>query len=257
MIPDAEFLDFIHNGSERYLTHLSVDCVVFGFHDNQLKLLLTKVINLGQWSLPGGFIRKEESVDMAAKRILRERTGLEDIFLEQFKVFGSVDRNNTPDTKRIVQAIDKNISENNWLLQRMVSMGYYALVDIEKVTPTPDTLSEECRWWDLTALPPLLFDHTDIVKDALKAMRQHLANKPIGFNLLPEKFTMTELRRLYETILGRPIDRGNFEKKMLKLGILERLDEVKNNVTYKAPFLYRFNTTKYQELLEADTGFGF
>ncbi|QMU29943.1 NUDIX hydrolase [Adhaeribacter radiodurans] len=257
MSTDSDFLDFIHKGYEQHLPHLSIDCAVFGFHENQLRLLLTKVIRINQWSLPGGFIRREESVDMAAQRILRERTGLDNIYLEQFKVFGSADRNNTPDTKKIVKSVDNNITDDNWLLQRMVSMGYYALVDIAKVTPTPDTLSEECRWWDLTTLPPLLFDHSEIVKDALKALRQHLANKPIGFNLLPEKFTMTELRRLYETILGRTIDRGNFEKKILKLGILDRLDEVKSNVTYKAPFLYKFNTVKYQELLETDAGFGF
>ncbi|MDQ3291077.1 MAG: NUDIX domain-containing protein [Bacteroidota bacterium] len=210
MSTNSEILNFILKGYEEHLPHLSIDCAVFGFQENQLKLLLTKVIKVNQWSLPGGFIRREESVNTAAQRILRERTGLENIYLEQFKVFGSADRNNTPDTKRIVTAIDKDISEENWLLQRMVSMGYYALVDIEKVTPTPGTLSEDCRWWDLATLPPLLFDHTEIVKDALKALRQHLTSKPIGYNLLPEKFTMTELRRLYETILGRPIDRGNF-----------------------------------------------
>src|SRR5215217_7592681 len=152
MSTSSELLDFIHKGYEQHLPHLSIDCVVFGFHENQLKLLLTKVININQWSLPGGFILREESVDKAAQRILRERTGLENIYLEQFKVFGSADRNNTPDTKKLVKTLDENITDENWLLQRMVSMGYYALVDIEKTTPAPGTLSEECRWWDLTIL---------------------------------------------------------------------------------------------------------
>lgn len=253
----SEHEAFIQNGHEQHLPHLSIDCAVFGYHQNQLKILLIKWLESGNWSLPGGFVRRQESVDVAAQRILCSRTGLTDVYLEQFKVFGDAGRTNTPDTKTIILAAGVQIKPDNWMLQRMVSVGYYALVDFSEVNPTPDFLSESCQWWDLAALPPLLFDHTAIVKDALKALQQHLKNKPIGYSLLPEKFTMTEFRRLYETILGRPIDRGNFEKKMLKLGILDRLDEVKSGVTFKPPFLYTFNLPKYQELLNADFGFGF
>jgi ADP-ribose pyrophosphatase YjhB (NUDIX family) len=250
-------LEFIEKGYETFIPHISIDCVVFGFYENQLKLLLIQWKQTGKWSLPGGFIRRDESVDTAATHILQDRTGLENIYLEQFKIFGGVDRNNTPDTQTILEASGTPVGADNWLLQRMVSVGYYALVDFSKTVPTPDFLLNDCRWWDIKEIPTLLFDHDQIVRSALKALRLQLINKPIGYNLLPGKFTMAELRRLYETILDKTIDRRNFEKKMLKLGILERLDEVKTDVTYKAPVLYRFNLVKYQELLEADFGFGF
>jgi 8-oxo-dGTP diphosphatase len=257
MQTDKSIIDFIQRGYETYLPHISIDCAVFGFYENQLKILLIQWKETGKWSLPGGFIQRSESVDEAAKRILQERTGLENIFLEQFKLFGDANRKNTPDTQTIIQAAGTGIEADNWLLQRMVSIGYYALVDFSRTKPTPDLLLEDCRWWDIQEMPPLLFDHEEIVKSALKALRLQLINQPVGYNLLPEKFTMSQLRRLYETILDKTIDRRNFEKKMLKLGILDRLDEVKSDVSYKAPMLYRFNQAKYQGLLNADFGFGF
>lgn len=242
---------------DKYLPHISIDCCVFGFHENQLKILLIKRKNMEPWSLPGGFILPTESVDAAAERILQDLTNLQDIFLEQFKIFGEVNRTNSPETKKVIQQLGLDAKIQEWLLQRTISLGYYALVDFSKAIPTIAPLIEDCRWWDIYTVPPLIHDHADILQQARKALQLHLLNKPIGFNLLPEKFTMTELRRLYETILGKSIDRRNFEKKMLKLGILERLEEVKTNVTHKAPLLYRFNQPKYQELLNADFGFGF
>lgn len=242
---------------DRFIPHISVDCCVFGFHENQLKVLLIQWENIDLWSLPGGFILPEESVDAAAQRILQECTSLQDIFLEQFRVFGAVNRTKSPETRKVFQQSGLPPKVQSWLLQRYISLGFYALVDFSKAIPTTAPLIHDCRWWDLEDLPPLLHDHADILKHALKALQVHLINKPIGYNLLPEKFSMTELRRLYETILGKTIDRRNFEKKMLKLEILDRLDEVKTDVTHKAPLLYRFNQNKYQELLNADIGFGF
>ena len=242
---------------EQYLPHLSIDCCVFGFHENQLKILLIQWEGFELWSLPGGFILPDESADAAAQRILRERTSLQDIFLEQFKIFGEVNRTNNPESRKVIQQSGLDPTAQNWLLQRTISLGYYALVDFSKAIPTTAPLIQDCRWWDIQAVPPLMQDHAEILKHARKALQLHLLNKPIGYNLLPEKFTMTELRRLYETILGKSIDRRNFEKKMLKLGRLARLEEVKTNVTHKAPLLYRFSQAKYHELLNADFGFGF
>ncbi|QHT69936.1 NUDIX hydrolase [Rhodocytophaga rosea] len=241
----------------KFLPHISIDCCVFGFHENQLKILLIKWEKFGVWSLPGGFIFPEESVDAAAKRILQERTSLQNIFLEQFKIFGEVNRTNLPGSREMLERSEVDSQTQQWLLQRTISLGYYALVDFSKAIPTTTPLIADCRWWDISKVPHLIHDHADIVKHALKALQGHLLNKPIGLNLLPTKFTMTELRRLYETILGKTIDRRNFEKKMLKLGILDRLDEVKTDVGHKAPVLYRFNLATYDELLNADFGFGF
>lgn len=242
---------------ENYLPGISIDLCVLGFHENKLKILLIRWEKLDFWSLPGGFICVNESVDAAAKWILQERTGLDNIFLEQFKVFGEVNRTNSAEHKTVIQNSGLDNEIKAFLLKRTISVGYYALVDFSKATPATAKLIADCRWWDVHAVPPLILDHAEILSSARRALQLHLINKPIGYNLLPEKFTMGELRRLYETILGKPIDRRNFEKKMLKLGILERLEEVKSGVTYKPPFLYKFNPIKYQELLNADFGFGF
>lgn len=242
---------------DQYIPHLSIDCCVFGFHDNQLKILLIQWKNNQAWGLPGGFILPDESVDAAARRILQDRTNLQNIYLEQFKIFGEVNRNNSSISRKYIEESGLAPKTQRWLLQRTISLGYYALVDFSEAIPATAPYLNDCRWWGLEEVPPLMHDHAEILQQARKALQLHLLNKPIGYNLLPEKFTMTQLRRLYETILGKTIDRRNFEKKMLKLGILDRLEEVKTDVTYKAPVLYRFNQAKYQELLEADFGFGF
>lgn len=124
-----------------------------------------------------------------------------------------------------------------------------ALVDYSKVTPTPDAYTDECKWRDLGDLPQLLFDHNHIVKVALQALRTQLSWQPVGYNLLPEEFTLPELQRLYETILGRTLDPRNFQRKILGLAIVERLDARKKGVAHKAPYLYRFNKDRYQEIL--------
>jgi ADP-ribose pyrophosphatase YjhB (NUDIX family) len=242
---------------EQFLPHLSIDCCVFGFLENQLKILLIRWEDFEQWSLPGGFIFPDESVDAAARRILRERTSLQDIFLEQFKIFGDVNRTSSAGSREAMEQAGLDVKTQKWLLQRTISLGYYALVDFSKAIPTTAPMIGDCRWWNIEQVPALIHDHMDILQHARKALQAHLLNRPLGMNLLPKKFTMTELRRLYETILGKPIDRRNFEKKILKMGIVDRLNEVKTDVAYKAPLLYRFNVAKYEQLLNEDFGFGF
>jgi hypothetical protein len=127
-----------------------------------------------------------------------------------------------------------------WIFGRTVSVGYLALVDFAEVTPAPDHLSEEIRWWDVRERPPLLFDHDEIVASALGTLRTQLEYRPLGRSLLPEKFTMPELQRLYEAVLGTSLDRRNFQRRMLALGTVERLDERKRGVPHRAPRLYRF-----------------
>ncbi len=229
--------DFNQFGDQLYLPHLSVDCVIFGFHDNQLKVLLLKWKG-GQWCLPGGFIRHEESVDDAAQRILQERTGLTDIYLQQFYVFGNPKREK-----------DKKKSPY-WIGKRFISIGYYALVEFSKVEPQPDVFSEACEWFDIDEVPALIYDHHDIMLKALEALRLDLNDHPVGLNLLPKKFTMPELQRLYETILGEAIDRRNFQKYMLSLDILVRLEERKTGGAHKAPYLYQFDKKKYMQALK-------
>lgn len=225
---------------------LSLDCIIFGFNDGALKVLLLKWKETEYWSLPGGLLRKRESLDDGASRILHERTGLMKIFLRQFYTFGKIERYNKEDLSAKLSNIIDPIS---WY-ERVISIGYYALVDYASVFPNPDIFTDECRWWDLNEVPELLFDHNEILKKALHSLRLELGYQPVGLNLLPEKFTMPEMMRMYEAILGRKIDPRNFQKKILHSGIVIKLNEVKKGLAHKSPNLYKFDKEKYQEVLE-------
>lgn len=233
--------DFLTKGQD-IMSGLSIDCVVFGCHEGELRVLLLKLRHASFCTLPGGFIHKTEGIDDAALRILKERTGLEDIYLEQFRVFGQVGRGSTRAHRETLAAYGITIDASHWLLQRFVSIGYYALVDHTKVTPTPDVFSESCGWYSLEDLPELILDHSDIIRSALDGLRLVLNHKLSGFKLLPETFTMAELQGVYESILGKKLQRTNFQRKMLSLGILERLDKKWTGGAHKAPYLYRFDS---------------
>ncbi len=224
-----------------YLPGVSIDCVIFGFHDSQLKILLLNFKNTDWFAVPGGFIKENENLDEAAQRILKERTGLTNIYLEQFYVFGDKNRRNNEVLKALMLAVDGlELSPDHYLLKRFLSIGYYALIDFTKAIPTPDQLSNTCEWYDIDAIPTLIYDHSEMVKKALDTLRFFLDEKLIGFNLLPEVFTMNDLQNLYETILDTKLLRTNFQRKMLSLGILERLDKKMTGAANKAPYLYRF-----------------
>lgn len=237
----------LEKNADKYIPNVSVDCVIFGFHENQLRVLLVRLENTEQWCLPGGTIFRDESLDTSAYRILNERTQLEEVYLKQFYIFGEVERVRLEDYDATYGRVNIPFSIAKRLLDRTLSVGYYALVDFSKVTPTTGFLSAECRWWDINEVPHLIFDHNKIVIKALKALRQELSYIPIGLNLLPEKFTMPELQKLYETILGKPLDRRNFQKQMLSYDFIEKLDERKTGGAYKSPYLYRFIKDKYEQ----------
>ena len=250
---DKELKAHFLKGHEKYLRHVSVDSVIFGFHQNDLKVLLLKAKYAGLWSLSGGFILKDEQTEKAAHRVLKERTGLEKIFLQQFNVFSDPARS----TKEVNQQFLKNIGvklDKSWMFERFITIGYYALVDFTKVNPTPDIMSEVCEWFSIDNLPEMILDHRNIFDEALRALRIQLNFHPIGYNLLERKFTMPELQKLYETILGKKLDRRNFQRKMMATGILKRLKETKKGVAHKAPFYYKFDLPKYNKALEAGMG---
>jgi 8-oxo-dGTP diphosphatase len=226
-----------------YLPHVSVDCVIFGFHDADLKLLLLKWKGKQTWALPGGFVRRRESLDAAAHRVLRERTGLRSIHLQQFHAFGGIDRNEA-DLRRLFAALGVKAPRRAWPLERVVSIGYYALVDFSKVTPKVDYLSDTCAWQPLDDRPRLAFDHDDIVAKALQALRARLGSDTLEVSLLPDQFTMPELQRLHEAILGRPLDRRNFQKKMIERTGIERLSKRRVGGAHRSPYLYRFGDGK-------------
>lgn len=243
-------IEFLGNEADAYVPHLAVDCVVFGFHEGELKILLTHWRSRQRWSLPGGFVRWDESLDDAASRILRTRAGLQNVYLEQFHTFGRPDRGDQEVDPQVARLVE-HAPGASWLLGRVISVGYCALVDYTQAVPTPDgELTDECRWWALESRPALLFDHDDMVERALGALRSQFNQRPIGLNLFPDTFTLPELQRLYETVLGRSLDRRNFQKKMLDLGILDRVGERRGKGVRRAPYLYRFNVPRYEAVLQ-------
>jgi 8-oxo-dGTP diphosphatase len=227
-----------------YLPGLAIDLVIFGFHENQLKILLLEYRNTNLFALPAGFIREEENLNDAARRSLAKRTGLTDIYLEQFYVFGDRTRHDPAPMRAIMEAKGEFPTDDHWLLRRFVSVGFYALVDFTKAIPNPDALSDRCDWYDLAGLPPLMLDHGAMVQKALDTLRANLYQKLIGFNLLPDTFTIGDLQSLYETILGEKLNRSSFQRKMLSLDILERVDKRWTGGAHKAPYLYRFRQNR-------------
>ncbi len=234
----------------QYMAGLSVDNVIFGFHDNQLKVLLLECLNKKDWMLPGGFVHKEESLEEAAATVLLNRTGLKNVYLQQFHAFGDPRRSGKAVVKGFVKSMKLDYEENEWFLRRFITIGFYALVEFEKVVPVPDQLSASCDWRDINDLPPMIFDHRDIIMNALTAMRHHLNYQPIGYNLLPKEFTMKNLQSIYETILNRKLDRSNFNRKMLAAGILDKKEKLFAGGAHKAPYLYSFNKKNYFRVLK-------
>lgn len=241
----------VEKGHKNYLPHLSVDCVVLGFHDNQLKVLLLKPKQKKEWALPGGFVLLNETLEEAAYRTLYERTGLENTFLEQFHIFSDPQRTKKHFRNDVeFKSIGIELPPDNWLTKRFLTVGFYALVEFSKVIPKPNILSDYCEWWDLDKVGHLALDHNHILSRAMEVLRLQLKYKPIGYNLLPAKFTLSELQHLYETLLDKKLDRGNFNRKMLSYKFLTHQDEKKSGVRHKAPFLYSFDLEKYNQALK-------
>jgi len=226
---------------KEYIPHISIDCVVFGFHDSLLKVLLLKIKDQDLWGLPGGYMGKVEVIDYAANRILMERTGAKDIYLQQFKIFTELNRS---------EDFFKDYPDSLWHKQRFVSVGFYALVNFADVVPVTDPFSDTCEWVDINNIPAMMMDHRQIFDDALLTLRRQLNYEPIGNKLLPEKFTMPELQKLYEIILGKKLNRGNFYRKMTGYDILDKQDESRKGGAHKSPNLYKFNNEKYTAALK-------
>jgi ADP-ribose pyrophosphatase YjhB (NUDIX family) len=224
---------------EVYIPNLSYDSVIFGFSGEKLKILILEYHNTGTFALPGGFVRKDEPLETAVKRGLSERTGIEKIYLEQFHTFGSLERSDPNAMRRIFEGQGIQLGDH-WIFERFITVGYYALINYETVSPEPDYFSDSIRWYDYDSLPKLMQDHNFIVTKALEHLRTHLDQRLLSFNLLPDFFTMKELQQVYESILDQKQNRANFQRKMLGLGILERHEKLFSGGSHKAPFLYSF-----------------
>lgn len=216
---------------------LTVDCVVFGFDEGDLKVLLIQrdlEPFAGRWALPGGFVRGEESLEEAARRELAEETGLREIFLEQLCTFGSPDRDPR---------------------ERVVSVAYYALVALAGHRPRAATDARQAAWFSVDDAPDLAFDHDQVLATALGRLRGKVRYEPIGFELLPSRFTLGQLQHLYEVVLEEVFDKRNFRKKILGMGLLVDTGEIQKEVAHRAARLYRFDERKYRQLRKR--GFSF
>lgn len=216
---------------------LTVDCVVFGLDGSDLKvLLIRRGIDpfAGCWALPGGFVHVDETLEQAAIRELVEETGVENVYLEQLYTFGTVDRDPR---------------------ERVVSVAYYALVKLSDHRVRAATDAREAAWFAIDELPVLAFDHDSILATAHERLRSKVRYQPIGFELLPEKFTLRQLQQLYETVLGRSLDKRNFRKKIIGMDLLKDLDEFESDVAHRAAQLFEFDARKYERLTKQ--GFNF
>jgi len=243
---------FFTRGHLDYRPGVTVDCAIFGYHDGELKLLLVKNKILTLWCLPGGYIKKGENLDKAAARITAERTGIENLFLKQFKTFGDLGRGNTKafDPENFFEITGLRIEDYEWLNTDAVSVGFYAITDIVQARPNADFLSSECCWCPVDKIPELGFDHNEMVKEALFTMRMHLYHFPIGKNLLPQKFTLKEIKLFYETMSGKELNATNFPNKLISLGLIEKTNEKRNIGAHRSPTYYQFNSTAYQQALQ-------
>ncbi|WP_345947516.1 MULTISPECIES: NUDIX domain-containing protein [unclassified Mucilaginibacter] len=221
----------------KFESEFSIDCVIFGFEAGELKILLIERNDepFKDWlALPGNLVQNNEGIEEAAERILHELTGLNNLHMEQFHTFGDVNRHPRG---------------------RIITVAYYALIRIDSQKELrPGQLARKALWHTVSDLPKLAFDHTEIFKTGFNKLRRRLSYQPIAYELLPEKFTLTQLQQLYEAILNKKLDKRNFRKKMLSYGFLKELDEKQKNVSFRAAKLYKFDRRKYSKIFQNELG---
>lgn len=208
----------------------SVDNVIFGFDSSELKVLLIKRSFdpfKGKWALPGDLVQPDEDLRNAPKRVLKELTGLDNVYLEQVKTFGKVNRHPRG---------------------RVVTVAYYSLININEVNPVADSFAQEVKWHPLSSIQDLAFDHFEIMSSCLQRLKSQVKTQPIGFELLPEKFTLSELQDLYEAILNKSLDKRNFRKKIMSLKVLTDNQEYQTGVAHRPAKLYAFDKDKFEEI---------
>lgn len=220
---------FFYKEQEKF--YVSVDCLILGFKNDKLYLLISKrkfVPLKGQDSLMGGFVRSNESLSETVSRVVFEYTGIQDVFMEQVGAYGEIGRD---------------------IGERVVSLAYYALIDIQSFDEQLCKV-HNARWQELDKVGQLVFDHNQILNDTIDILRNKAATKPLGFNLLPEKFTLPQLQSLYEAIYQTELDKRNFRKKILEMDILEKQEDKDKSSSKRGAFYYKFNKEKYDLLLQ-------
>lgn len=216
--------------SSEIIEDLSIDCIIFGFQESKLKALLVKHaegIIKDRWALPGGFVTYDENIDSSAYRLLSDLTGVKELYLEQLQAFGTVDRYPT---------------------KRVITIAYYALTRPEDYELHPGFTASDAQWFSIADISNLPYDHNQILRFAWQRLKQKVKYEPIGFNLLPEKFTLLQLQDLYEAILETSLDKPNFRRKIMKMNLLISCNEKQKGVSHRAANLYRFDKQVYDRL---------
>lgn len=217
--------------SDEIIEALSIDTVIFGFENAELYILLVKHaqgISKGKWALPGGWIKYNESVDDAAYRILTAQTSVSNIYLEELKTFGAVNRYPTT---------------------RVITVAYYALVRKSNFRLNPGPTESDVQWFNVHQLPEMVYDHNEIFACGFKRLKHKVQHEPVGFNLLPRKFTLLQIKEMYEAILEKELDKSNFRRKLIKMNLLVPCNEKQTDVAHRAARLYRFDKKVYNQLL--------
>lgn len=223
--------------NEIYKSAFSVDNVIFGFDGNNLKVLLIRRKHepyAGYWALPGDIVQPDQDLDQGALQVLEQLTGIQNVYLEQVHTFGRVDRHPRG---------------------RVITVAYYSLIKIDDVSIRPSSFADKVEWKEISAIESLAFDHYEIMMTCLQRLRRNVKYRPIGFELLPKKFTLTELQKLYESILEKDLDKRNFRKKILSMNILRAHNEMQQGVAHRPAKLYSFDAVKYAAA--KDNGFNF
>jgi 8-oxo-dGTP diphosphatase len=230
-IPNPYYIsDYKKPLMDYFVFGLSIDCVVFGYHEGEIKVLLIQreaEPYRGHWALIGDLVEPEQNLRDAANNVLEKLTGLKNIYMKQFFTFGSVDRHP---------------------LGRVVTVGYFSLVKSISYHPIASSWAKSAEWFNIHDLPELAFDHHTILLKGIETLKNEVRHKPIGFELLPSKFTLLDLQQLYEALLGYKFDKSNFRKKILEMNILKPLNEVKDNVSHRPAKLFKFDEKRYRQL---------
>jgi 8-oxo-dGTP diphosphatase len=236
---DHQYSEFYKIPLEKFFQFaLSVDCVILGYHENEIKLLVIErgaEPHLGLMALPGDLVYPNEAVQSAASRVLKDLTGIQHLSLVQTNSYGQVDRHP---------------------IGRVVTVGYYTLINVDQYQPLANSWADNVYWLNINDLPGLAFDHTKIVSDALSILRERVRHQPIGFELLPQKFTLGEMQSLYEAILDEKYDKANFRKRILSMGLLKDLNELQTDVPHRPGRLYSFERSTYESLKAKGFSFG-
>jgi len=251
-----ENIDSWENTIRTSIPQLSINTVIFRFHDMKLQYVAMQLVHGNLWFIPGGYVYQDECVTDAARRNLFEQTQMHDLVLNEFGTFGSSDRRMNANTGGIEQlGMPEDILE--WIARRFVSIAYYSVLTDPDTAIKVSSLHSDAKWLNIGDDDELAMDHSMIVAEARKALAKDLLSKPLLLSFMPEEFTIPELQKLYEAILGRSVDRGNFRKRMLKSGFLIKTGQVKGNARQRPPELYHLHRDNYLNSLTEDVKLGF